>query len=97
MKKLLVLGTVVAGGVLAVWRLVPSEERHQDRGAGLTIGQRMMARMMERLPADSPPKLIMSILPRLREQNDEMIALLREQNELLRRGRPEPAKSETRG
>jgi hypothetical protein len=53
--------------------------------------QRMMARMIEGLPADSPPKLVMSILPRLREQNDEMIALLREQNELLRRGWPEPA------
>jgi hypothetical protein len=32
----------------------------------------------------------MAILPRVREQNDEIIALLREQNELLRRGRPEP-------
>jgi hypothetical protein len=49
----------------------------------------MMARMMEGLPPDSPPKLVMSILPRLREQNDEIIALLREQNELLRRVRSE--------
>jgi hypothetical protein len=48
---------------------------------------RMMRRMMERLPADSPPKLIMSILPELRKQNHEIIALLREQNELLRRER----------
>jgi hypothetical protein len=48
----------------------------------------MMARMMEGLPPDSPPKLVMSILPRLREQNDEIIALLREQNELLRRAQP---------
>ena len=49
-----------------------------------------MARMMEGLPPDSPPKLVMSILPRLREQNDQIIALLREQNELLQRRRPEP-------
>jgi hypothetical protein len=49
----------------------------------------MMARMIERLPPDSPPKVVLSILPRLREQNDEIIALLREQNELLRRGLPE--------
>jgi hypothetical protein len=50
----------------------------------------MLTRMIEGLPPDSPPKLVMSILPRLREQNDEIIALLREQNELLRRGQPEP-------
>jgi hypothetical protein len=49
-----------------------------------------MARMIERLPPESPPKLVMTILPRLREQNDDIIALLREQNELLRRGQPEP-------
>jgi hypothetical protein len=44
---------------------------------------------MDRMPPDSPPKLVMSILPRLREQNDEIVALLREQNELLRRRWPE--------
>jgi hypothetical protein len=32
----------------------------------------------------APPKLVMSILPKLRAQNDEIIALLREQNEFLR-------------
>jgi hypothetical protein len=52
--------------------------------------QRVMARMLEGLPPESPPKLVMSILPRLQEQNDEIIALLREQNELLRRGRLQP-------
>jgi hypothetical protein len=46
--------------------------------------------MFEGLPPDSPPKLVTTILPRLREQNDAIIALLREQNELLRRGEPEP-------
>ena len=47
--------------------------------------RRMMQRMMDHMPPDSPPKLIMSILPELRKQNEEIIALLREQNELLRR------------
>jgi hypothetical protein len=42
--------------------------------------------MIEGLPADSPPKLVMSILPRLRQQNAEILALLLEQNEPLRRG-----------
>ena len=36
------------------------------------------------LPANAPPKLVMSILPKLQAQNEEIIAMLREQNELLR-------------
>jgi len=43
-----------------------------------------MDRMMEAMPEDSPPKLIKSVLPRLKEQNDQILALLEEQNELLR-------------
>ena len=31
------------------------------------------------------PKLVMSILPKLREQNDQIIAMWQEQNELLRK------------
>jgi hypothetical protein len=57
----------------------------------------MMARMIEGLPPDSPPKLVMSILPRLREQNEEIISLLREQNELLRSRRREPVTHESQG
>jgi hypothetical protein len=99
MRRLLALGAVVVGGVVAAWRLRPSEGRGPDRRPGAAMGRRMMARMIEGLPPDSPPKLVMSILPRLREQNDEIIALLREQNELLRRGRHEPVtrESETQG
>ena len=43
-----------------------------------------MGRMMEEMPEDSPPRLVMSTLPRLAEQNDQNLALLREQNALLR-------------
>jgi hypothetical protein len=46
---------------------------------------RMMKRMMTSMPEDSPPRLVMSILPRLEAQNDEILALLKEQNDLLRR------------
>ena len=46
---------------------------------------RMMKRMMASMPEDSPPKLVMSILPRLQAQNEEILALLKEQNDLLRR------------
>ena len=85
-RLLLVFGAAVVGGVIAARRLLSFEGRGRP---GATIKQRLVARMMEALPPDSPPKLIMSILPQLRQQNDEIIALLREQNELLRRGRPE--------
>lgn len=87
MRKLLAFGAMAVGGVIAARRLLHSKKRGADRRP---MRQRMMARMMEGLPPDSPPKLVMEILPRLREQNDEMINLLREQNELLRRGQQEP-------
>jgi hypothetical protein len=80
MRTLLALGAVVVGGAIVARRLLPPDGR-----AGLR--QRVMARMMEGMPPDSPPRLVMAILPRLREQNDQIIALLREQNELLRQGR----------
>jgi hypothetical protein len=44
----------------------------------------MMKRMMDSMPEDSPPKLVMSVLPRLQEQNDQILALLKEQSDLLR-------------
>ena len=44
----------------------------------------------------SPLKLVMSIVPRLRAQKDEIIALLREQNEVVRRGRPEAVARESK-
>jgi hypothetical protein len=72
-RTLLSAGAVIGGGV-AARRFLASGGRG-----------RIMERMIDRMPLDSPPKLVMSILPRLREQNDEIVALLREQNELLRR------------
>ena len=83
MKKLVVIGTAVVGGVIAL-RALPRVPRHRLTAA---VSRRMLQRMehlMASLPEGSPPKLIMSILPRLRDQNDQIIAMLREQNELLR-------------
>ncbi len=91
MRRLFAIGAAVIGGVIVARWFRPAEGRGLDRLPRATIKQRIMARMMEGLPADSPPKLVMSILPRLRQQNDEIIALLREQNELLRRERRAPA------
>ena len=92
MKKLLALGVVV-GGVIGVQRLLRSERGGACRRLG-PVRQRLMARMLEGMPPDSPPKLVMSILPRLQQQNDEIISLLREQSELLRRARLEPVTRE---
>jgi hypothetical protein len=89
MRKLLALGAVVVGGVIAVQGLLRSERGGARRRLG-AARQRIMARMLEGMPPDSPPKLVMSILPRLQQQNDEILLLLREQSELLRRAQLQP-------
>jgi hypothetical protein len=87
-KNLLALGAVLVGGTIAA--LVRSKGRAPSRRPRPSLRLRIMARMLEGMPPEAPPKLVMSILPRLREQNEEIITLLREQSELLRRGQPEP-------
>lgn len=96
MRRLLALAVAVVGGVVAVQRLLPSKPGRPDRPSGATVRHRIMARLLDRLPPDSPPKLVMSILPRLQQQNDEIIALLREQNELLGRSRLQPVTRESK-
>jgi len=60
--------------------------RTVPRETGFTaMRNRMMKRMMASMPEDSPPKLIMSVLPRLKKQNEEILVLLKEQNDLLQR------------
>ncbi len=83
MKPLMALGLTTIGGVIA-FQCLPREVRGR-----LTAGMKHrmsegLEHMMARLPENSPPKLIMSVLPKLRAQNDQIIAMLREQNELLR-------------
>ena len=83
MKTLIALGVAAVGGAIA-FRCLPAEFR--DR---LTSGakQRMsegLEHMMAGLPEGSPPKLIMSVLPKLQAQNDQIITMLREQNKLLK-------------
>ncbi len=45
----------------------------------------MMEKCMEAMPEDSPPKAMTSGIIRMQEQNDELVALLREQNKLMRK------------
>ena len=84
MRRLLALGALSAGGVIAVRKFLLRQGARPSERPGTTMRQRMMARMLEGMPSDSPPKLVMTILPRLQQQNDEIIALLRAQNDLLR-------------
>lgn len=88
MNKLVAFGVAAAGGVIA-WRCLPPRTRdHLSAGVGNWVGKRMMRhfeRMMASLPDNAPPKLVMSILPALQAQNEQIIAMLREQNELIRK------------
>lgn len=99
MKRFIALGAIVLGGAIA-YQVLAREPR---RRMGSAVRQRMLKRMqsmMAGLPEGSPPRLVMSVLPRLREQNDEILRMLREQNELLRAGHAgaahEPGKSAPR-
>ena len=67
MKKFIALGAIVLGGAIAFQALA----REPRRRMGSAVRQRMlkrMERMMAGLPEGSPPRLVMSVLPRLREQ-----------------------------
>ncbi|MGE5650440.1 hypothetical protein [Noviherbaspirillum sp. UKPF54] len=82
MNRIVVLGAAVIGGVIA-FRYLSTANRGR---LGNALSRRMlrhMAQMMANLPDSSPPKLVMSVLPRLRDQNDQIIAMLQEQNALL--------------
>ena len=84
MNRLIALGAVVVGGAIA-FRSLPGAPRRRFRAA---VSRRMLQRMeyvLASLPENSPPKLIMSVLPRLRDQNEQIIAMLQDQNELLRK------------
>lgn len=83
MNRFIALGAIAIGGAIA-FRFLSRAPRHR---IGAALKRRMlghMQHMMESLPESAPPKLIMTVLPRLREQNDQIIAMLREQNTLLR-------------
>lgn len=83
MKTLFTLGAIAAGGVIA-FRCLPRASRNRMTAA---MKDRMLKRcehLMASLPEEAPPKLIMSVLPKLQAQNDQVIAMLREQNALLR-------------
>ncbi len=83
MKMPIVLAVVGVAGVIA-FRCLPRAVRSR---LSLTIKHRInqhCEHMIAGFPDSSPPKLVMSILPKLQAQNDQIIAMLKEQNEILR-------------
>ncbi len=81
MSRIIALVAAVIVGAI-VFQLSQSLRRR----VGAAFKRRMfqhMQHMMASLPEGSPPKLVMSVLPQLRDQNNQIIAMLREQNVLL--------------
>jgi len=83
LMKRLPLTVVIAGAAFFLGQELARNRPQRDGFAALR--RKMMKRMMDAMPEDSPPKLVMSILPRLQEQNDQVLVMLKEQNELLHR------------
>jgi len=83
MKRPIALGIGVLAGLAGLGLL---SKPRRDR-IGVFVSGRMrhqLEQMMASLPDNSPPKLVMSVLPHLRAQNEQILELLREQNALLR-------------
>ena len=80
----LAIGAAIASA-MAVRRVLPAERRAKIRERVFRAPRAMMGWMMERMPGDAPPKVVMS---GMQEQNEQLLALLREQNDLLRERLP---------
>ncbi len=81
--------TVATLGIAAIAGAVATLLSSKDRRERLTtrMEERMANRMekaMDRLPDEAPPNLVRNVMPKLAEQHEEMLSLLREQNELLK-------------
>jgi hypothetical protein len=76
---------ILAGGAVLMAGSLLLGRGGKRKGNLATLRRRMMDKMMEAMPEDAPPKLIVSILPRLLKQNEQVLALLEEQNGLLRK------------
>jgi hypothetical protein len=86
MKRLVLVSGIFAGGFVTSRILSRRQPAPTTRFAEKMRErfQSHMGRMLESMPEDSPPRLVVSTLPRLAEQNDQILALLREQNALMR-------------
>lgn len=81
MKRMLLLTPIALGGAFVARYLMTSDQR--DRLSQLPAT--LMKRCMEQMPDDFPPKVMTSGVRQIQSQNEEILALLREQQELRRR------------
>ena len=86
MKRLPLVLALFGGAMLAGRHFLPVKQRPSIDFAA--VRRRMMERIIAAMPEGSPPKLIMTVLPRLQAQSDQILALLKEQNKLLRQAKP---------
>ncbi len=91
MKTAAALALAALAGV-AVVACLPPESRDRLRARARHRMREGFENMLANLPENAPPKLVMSILPELKAQNDQIIALLQEQNKLLHQRRRNTAK-----
>ncbi len=85
MRKLLFMVAIGIGIVAVLRRVLPAEQRDRLQESLSSVPGAMMEHCMDMMPEDSPPKVMMSTMRRLEEQNDELAKLLRRQNKLLRK------------
>ncbi|MEE8369331.1 MAG: hypothetical protein V3S00_01030 [Dehalococcoidia bacterium] len=87
MKRLTFLVGAATGLALGSG-LMPADRRARLCETLAQMPRTMMEHCLQCMPEDSPPKVMMSGLRRIQAQNDEIIALLAEQNNLLRQRLP---------
>ncbi len=85
MKKLLLIAVVGIGVLAVLRRALPAEQksRLQEKLSG--VPGSVMEHCMDMMPEDSPPKVMMSTMRRIEDQNDKLARLIRAQNKLLRK------------
>ena len=79
----LMMGTAIVGAI-AIRRALPPERRASIREGVARASGSMVDRARKRIPDQFAPIAVPSGIRHLQEQNDELLALMREQNELLR-------------
>ena len=83
----LAIGTAVVGaavGTIAFRRALPAERRARIRDGVSHMSSSTLARVKEHMPDQFAPMAVPSGIRHLQDQNEELLALIREQNELLR-------------
>jgi hypothetical protein len=85
MRKLLLIAVVGIGIVALLRRALPADQRVRWQENLSGVPGSVMEHCMDMMPEDSPPRVMMSTMRRIEEQNDKLAKLVRVQNKLLRK------------